>query len=58
MFKLRSWLKILDCCAAEIFSESFCSLGVMNFSGWKSGGDITISNIGYQNKKDFIAATE
>jgi len=53
VFELRSWLKILDCCAGKYFFGSLFNLGVCCFSGWKSSGDITISNIGYKNKKDF-----
>lgn len=53
MFKLRSWLKILDCYAGKYFSGSLFNLGVCKFSGLDFGGCVIISNIGYKNKKDF-----
>ena len=39
-------------------SGSLFNLGVMLFSKSAFGGDITMSDIGYRPKKDFLAATQ
>jgi len=56
MLKLRSWLKILDCCAGKYFSGSLFNLGVMLFSGLNFGGCVILSEIGYRPKKDFLSS--
>lgn len=57
MLELRSALKILELrICGELLDLPF-NLGVHCFSGWKSCGDIILSNIGCNPKRTFAAMT-
>lgn len=54
LLELRSLFKILELRICGDLPGSLCNLGVIRFSGWKSGGYIIERDIGCKPKRTFF----